>query len=325
MQLGKLAGLRECDQPLRNVFGDALLDLVRENPQVVVLDGDLGNSTKAEYVRQEFPERFFNIGIAESNLVGIGAGLAGAGFYPFIVSFSSFLLCNAYDQIRLAVAMSDIDATIVGSHGGITLGKDGPTQMGIEDLALMGGLPTFTIIVPGDPASMHAAVKAAPNIKGPVFIRSSRVPMPYIYPEEDTPFEVGKANRVREGGDLTIIGCGMMVSAGLDAAAMLAKKGIEARVLDLHTIRPLDREEIIAAAKDTAAVVCAEEHLLQGGMGSNVARVIAESYPVPMRFVGLADTYVESGDPWDLLKKYHLTAEDIAAKGEEVVKAKSGS
>jgi len=325
MQLGKLAGLRECDQPLRNVFGDALLDLARENPQVVVLDGDLGNSTKAEYVRQEFPERFFNIGIAESNLVGIGAGLAGAGFYPFIVSFSSFLLCNAYDQIRLAVAMSDIDATIVGSHGGITLGKDGPTQMGIEDLALMGGLPTFTIIVPGDPASMHAAVKAAPNIKGPVFIRSSRVPMPYLYPEEDTPFEVGKANRVREGGDLTIIGCGMMVSAGLDAAAMLAKKGIEARVLDLHTIRPLDREEIIAAAKDTGAVVCAEEHLLQGGMGSNLARVIAESYPVPMRFVGLADTYVESGDPWDLLKKYHLTAEDIAAKGEEVVKAKSGS
>jgi len=325
MQLGKLAGLRECDQPLRNVFGDALLDLARGNPQVVVLDGDLGNSTKAEYVRQEFPERFFNIGIAESNLVGIGAGLAGAGFYPFIVSFSSFLLCNAYDQIRLAVAMSNIDATIVGSHGGITLGKDGPTQMGIEDLALMGGLPTFTIIVPGDPASMHAAVKAAPNIKGPVFIRSSRVPMPYIYPEEDTPFEVGKANRVREGGDLTIIGCGMMVSAGLDAAAILAKKGIEARVLDLHTIRPLDREEIIAAAKDTGAVVCAEEHLLQGGMGSNVARVIAESYPVPMRFVGLADTYVESGDPWDLLKKYHLTAEDIAAKGEEVVKAKTGS
>jgi transketolase len=325
MQLGKLAGLRECDQPLRNIFGDALLDLARENPQVVVLDGDLGNSTKAEYVRQEFPERFFNIGIAESNLVGIGAGLAGAGFYPFIVSFSSFLLCNAYDQIRLAVAMSDIDATIVGSHGGITLGKDGPTQMGIEDLALMGGLPTFTIIVPGDPASMHAAVKAAPNIKGPVFIRSSRVPMPYIYSQEDTPFEVGKANRVREGGDLTIIGCGMMVSAGLDAAAILAQKGIEARVLDLHTIRPLDREEIIAAAKDTGAVVCAEEHLLQGGMGSNVARVIAESYPVPMRFVGLADTYVESGDPWDLLKKYHLTAEDIAAKGEEVVKAKSGS
>jgi transketolase len=325
MQLGKLAGLKECDLPLRNIFGDALLELAKNNPKVVVLDGDLGNSTKSEYVRQEFPERFFNIGIAESNLVGVGAGLAGAGYYPFIVSFSSFLLCNAYDQIRLAVAMSNIDATIVGSHGGITLGKDGPTQMGIEDLALMGGLPTFTIIVPSDPGSMHAAVKAAPGIKGPVFIRSSRVPMPYLYPEDDVPFEVGKANRVREGGDLTIIGCGMMVSAAMDAAAMLAKKGIEARVLDLHTLRPLDEEAIITAAEETGAVVCAEEHLLQGGMGSNVARVIAQTHPVPMRFVGLEDTYVESGEPWDLLRKYHLTPDDIAAAGEEAVKAKPGA
>ena len=325
MQLGKIAGLELCDQPLRNIFGDALLELAKTNPKVVVLDGDLGNSTKAEYVRQEFPDRFFNIGIAESNLVGIGAGLAGAGYYPFIVSFSSFLLCNAYDQIRLAVAMSEINATVIGSHGGITLGKDGPTQMGIEDLALMGGLPTFTIIVPSDPATMHAAVKAAPQIKGPVFIRSSRVPMPYIYPMENTPFEVGKANQVRDGADLTIIGCGMMVSAGLDAAAILAKKGIEARVLDLHTIRPLDVATIAKAAKETGAIVCAEEHLLQGGMGSNVARIVAEECPVPMRFVGLADTYVESGDPWDLLKKYHLTSDDIADAGEEVIKAKQGA
>jgi len=322
MQLGKEAGLELCDKPLRNIFGEALLDVAKNNPKVVVLDGDLGNSTKAEYVRQEFPERFFNIGIAESNLVGVGAGLAGAGYYPFIVSFSSFLLCNAYDQIRLAVAMSNINATIIGSHGGITLGKDGPTQMGIEDLALMGGLPTFTIIVPSDPASMHAAVKAAPNIKGPVFIRSSRVPMPYIYPLEDTPFKVGKANIVREGNDLTIIGCGMMVSAGLDAAAMLLKKGIEARVIDLHTIRPIDAETIVKAARETGAIVCAEEHLLQGGMGSNIARIVAEGHPAPMRFVGLEDVYVESGDPWDLLKKYHLTAEDIVAAAEEVYKAK---
>lgn len=324
MQLGKIAGLELCDLPLRNIFGDALLETARHNPKVVVLDGDLGNSTKAEYVRQEFPERFFNIGIAESNLVGIGAGLAGAGFYPFIVSFSSFLLCNAYDQIRLAVAMSEIDATVIGSHGGITLGKDGPTQMGIEDLALMGGLPTFTIIVPSDPATMHAAVKAAPQIKGPVFIRSSRVPMPYIYPMENTPFEVGKANIVRDGADLTIIGCGMMVSAGLDAAALLAEKGIEARVLDLHTIRPMDVEAIAAAARETGAIVTAEEHLLQGGMGSNVARIVAEAYPVPMRFVGLKDTYVESGDPWELLQKYNLTSTDIVSAAEEVVKAKKG-
>lgn len=322
MLLGETAGLELCEKPLRNIFGDALLEVARSNPKVVVLDGDLGNSTKAEYVRQEFPERFFNLGIAESNLVGVGAGLAACDLYPFIVSFSSFLLCNAYDQIRLAVAMSDINATIIGSHGGITLGKDGPTQMGIEDLALVGGLPTFTIIVPGDPASMHAAVKAAPNIEGPVFIRSSRIPMPYIYPMVDTPFVVGKANVVRDGSDLTIIGCGMMVAAGLDAAAALAEEGIQARVVDLHTIRPLDRETIAAAARETGAVVCAEEHLLQGGMGSNVARIIAEEHPVPMRFVGLADVYTESGDPWDLLRKYHLTADDIAEAAREAISVK---
>jgi transketolase len=165
-------------------------------------------------------------------------------------------------------------------------------------------------------------VKAAPGIQGPVFIRSSRIPMPYIYPMDDCPFEVGKANIVREGTDLTIIGTGMMVSAGLDAAAMLAEQGIEARVLDLHTIRPLDVEAIAASARETGAIVCAEEHLLQGGMGSNVARIVAESHPVPMRFVGLKDVYVESGDPWDLLKKYNLTAEDIAAAGEEVLSQK---
>ena len=322
MQLGKDAGLELCELPLRNIFGEALLDVARENPKVVVLDGDLGNSTKAEYVREEFPDRFFNIGIAESNLVGVGAGLAAAGFYPFIVSFSSFLLCNAYDQIRLAVAMSNINATIIGSHGGITLGKDGPTPMGIEDLALMGGLPTFTILVPSDPASMHAAVKAAPEIEGPVFIRSSRVPMPHI--PNRGPFRVGKADIVREGDDLSIIACGMMVPAALDAAAVLSNKGIEARVIDLHTIRPLDTDTIRTAAKETGAVVCAEEHLLHGGMGSNVARIVAEAHPVPMRFVGLRDVYVDSGDPWELLRKYNLTSDDIVTAGEAALEAKGG-
>lgn len=323
MQLGEKAGLKP-SKPLRDIFGDALLDLARQNERVVVLDGDLGNSTKAEKVRFEFPERFYNIGIAEKNLVGVGAGFASSDFIPFIVSFSSFLLCNAYDQIRLGIAISNLNAKVVGSHGGITLGKDGPTQMGIEDLALMGGLPTFTILVPSDPASMHAAVHAAAAHEGPVFIRSSRIAMPHIYPEDDCPFEIGKANVVREGSDLTIIGCGMMVAAGLDAAAALAEAGIEARVVDLHTIRPLDVEAIAAAARDTGAIVCAEEHLLQGGMGSNVARIVGEQHPVPMRFVGLADTYVESGEPDDLLKKYHLTADDIVAAAKEVVVAKKG-
>jgi transketolase len=322
MQLGNRSGLKPYDLPLRNVFGEALLNVATDNPKVVVLDGDLGNSTKAETVRKAFPERFFNIGIAESNLVGIGAGLAACGFVPWITSFSSFLLCNAYDQIRLAVAMSNINAKILGSHGGITLGKDGPTQMGIEDLALMGGLPTFTILVPSDPASMHAAVKAATDWEGPVFLRSSRVALPQIYPMDDCPFEIGKANVVREGSDLTIIGCGIMVASALDAAAELAGEGIEARVLDMHTIRPMDEEAIAAAARETGAIVSAEEHLLQGGMGSNIARIVATNHPVPMRFIGLADEYTDSAAPEDLLVKYKLTSADIARAGHEVMAAK---
>jgi transketolase len=321
MQLGERAGLQP-GRPLRDEFGDAILAVCRENPKVVVLDGDLGNSTKAETVRQAYPERFFNIGIAESNLVCIGAGLAACDLIPWITSFSSFLLCNAYDQIRLAVAISNTNAKILGSHGGITLGKDGPTQMGIEDLALMGGLPTMTILAPCDAASMHAAVRAATYHPGPVFLRSSRVALPHIYPGGNCPFEIGVANMVRPGTDVTIVACGIMVAMALDAAAILAEEGINARVLDLHTIRPLDTIALTAAARETGAIVTAEEHLLQGGMGSNVARVIAGSWPVPMRFVGLADTYVESADPWDLLEKYHLTAGDIVAAARDAVAAK---
>lgn len=321
MRLGELAGLRE-SKPMRDVFGDALLNVATDNPRVVVLDGDLGNSTKAETVRQKFPDRFFNVGIAESNLVGIGAGLAAAGYIPWITSFSSFLLCNAYDQIRLSIAIGRVNAKILGSHGGITLGKDGPTQMGIEDLALMGGMPTMTILVPSDPAIMHAAVKAATDFDGPVFLRSSRVPMPHIYPDQNPPFEIGRANIVRQGRDVAIVACGIMVAAALDAAEILKAEGIEARVIDLHTIRPLDEQTLVTAAEETGAMVVAEEHLLQGGVGSNVARIVAASRPVPMRFVGLRDVYVESADPADLLKKYNLTWQDIATAARQAAASK---
>ncbi|MCB9133655.1 MAG: transketolase family protein [Anaerolineales bacterium] len=321
MQLGSKAGYAPATMPLRNVFGEALLDVATDNPRVVVLDGDLGNSTMAETVRKAYPERFFNLGIAESNLVGVGAGLAACGLIPWITSFSSFLLCNAYDQIRLAIALSNINAKVLGSHGGITLGKDGPTQMGIEDFALVGGLPTFTMLVPSDPVSMRALVKLATDHVGPVWLRSSRLPLPVIYDEEST-FKIGQANIVRQGDDVAIIACGIMTAIALDAAADLAAEGIEARVIDLLSLRPLDVDTIVAAARDTGAVVTAEEHLLTGGMGSNVARVIAQHHPVPMRFVGLADTYTESADPADLLVKYHLTADDIAAAARDAVAAK---
>ncbi|UCC89901.1 MAG: transketolase family protein [Anaerolineales bacterium] len=321
MQLGEKAGLKP-SKPMRDVFGDAFLELCRQNPKIVVLDGDLCNTTKTLAVRQEFPERFFNIGLAESNMVSIGAGLADCGFIPFITSMSSFLLCNAYDQLRLSIAIAGLNAKVVGSHGGITLGKDGPTAMAIEDLALMGGLPTFTILVPCDPTSMHLAVRAMAEHVGPVYLRSSRVAIPHIYPEDDCPFEIGVANTVRQGSDLTIIGCGIMVAAALDAAAILAEEGIQARVLDMHTLRPMDTQAIAAAARETGAIVTAEEHLLHGGMGSNVARAVGATHPVPMRFIGLADTYTDSGDPYDLLKKYGMTAEDIAQAAREVVAAK---
>jgi transketolase len=321
MQLGELAGLKPAKR-LREVFGDAILDLCRNNEKVVILDGDLASTTRTLLVRQEFPERFFNIGIAESNMISIASGLASCGFIPFATSLSSFILANGYDQLRVSVAIASVNVKVVGSHGGITLGKDGATAMAIEDLALVGCLPTFAILVPCDPASMHKAVHAAAEHVGPVYLRSSRVAMPHIYPEDDCPFEIGVANTVRQGSDLTIIACGLMVAAALDAAVMLAEDGIQARVLDMHTIRPMDVEAITAAAKETGAIVTAEEHLLHGGMGSNVARIVAANHPAPMRFVGLADTYTDSGEPEALLEKYGLTAQNIVQAAREATAAK---
>ena len=321
MRLGELAGLKPAKR-LREVFGDAILELCRQNPRVVILDGDLSSTTKTHGVREEFPERFFNMGIAESNMVSVASGLADCGFIPFASSLAAFVLANGYDQLRISVALARANVKVLGSHGGITLGKDGPTAMAIEDLALVGCLPTFVILVPCDPASMHKAVHAAAAYFGPVYLRSSRVAMPHIYPKGDCPFQIGRANIVREGDDVTIIGCGLMVAAALDAAVILAAEGIEARVLDMHTIRPIDETAIVAAARETGAIVTAEEHLLTGGMGSNIARIVAAQHPVPMRFVGLADTYTDSGEPEDLLEKYGLTSQDIYQAAAEAVVAK---
>ena len=321
MQLGELAGLKPAKR-MREVFGDAILELCRQNEKVVILDGDLASTTYTKGVRQEFPDRFYNIGIAESNMISIAAGLASCGYIPFASSLASFILANGYDQLRVSVAIAKLNVKVLGSHGGITLGKDGATAMAPEDLALVGTLPTFVILVPSDPASMHKAVQVAAGYVGPVYLRSSRVAMPHIYAAGDCPFEIGKANVVRQGGDLTIIACGLMVAAALDAAVLLAKAGIQARVVDVHTVRPLDEAAIAAAARETGAIVTAEEHFLHGGMGSNIARIVAQTQPVPMRFVGLADTYTDSGEPEDLLEKYHLTANDIVNAARNAVAAK---
>lgn len=320
MEIGKRIGL-EYGPPTRNAFGDALRELGGENPNLVVVDGDVGNSTRTQYFRDEYPERFFNVGIAESNLVGIASGFAGAGKDVLAASFACFLMCNAYDQIRMSIAFPQMDVKLMGSHSGISIGEDGPSQMGIEDIALASSFPNFTVLVPADAPSTAAATKAMFQHEGPVYLRTGRPNVPIIY-SDGVDFEIGKANQLRDGNDVTIIACGLMVAAALEAAHEMSQDGIEARVLDMHTVKPVDEEAIERAARETGAVVTAEEHVLEGGLGSAVARVVGRRHPVPMGFVGLDNTYAESGKPQELLEKYGLTPSDIVSAAEQALTRK---
>jgi len=305
----------------RDAFGDALQEIGRTNKNIVVVDGDVANSTRTEAFGKEFPARFFNVGIAESNLVSVASGLAACGKEAVAASFATFLLCNAYDQIRMGVAFPKLNVKLVGSHSGISIGEDGPSQMAIEDIALATSFPHVTVLVPADAPSTQAATHAMFAHHGPVYLRTGRSKVPVIYPD-DVPFEIGKANQLRDGHDVTIIACGLMVSAALEAAQDLQQKGIAARVLDMHTIKPIDADAIGRAAHETGAIVTAEEHLLEGGLGSVVARVVAEQHPVPMAFVGVDNTYAESGKGDELLKKYGLTAADICKAVQRVLDSK---
>ena len=297
----------------RDAFGAALREAGRTNPDIVVVDGDVHNSTRTEWFAQEFPERFINVGIAESNLVGIGAGLAACGKLPVIASFACFIMCNGYDQLRMSIAFPNLNVKVVGSHAGISIGEDGPSQMAIEDVALALGLPTFTVIVPADEPSTYKAVAAMLETAGPAYMRVGRPDVPIVY-GDDAPFTLGAANELRGGNDVTLVANGIMVAAALEAAQTLASEGVQARVLDVHTVRPLDVEAIARAARETGKIVVAEEHLVHGGLGSMVAMAVAEHAPCRMAFVGVQDTYAESGAPDELLKKYGLTAEHVAAK-----------
>ncbi len=294
----------------REAFGLALAKLGEQDGEVVVVDGDVHNSTRTEHFARKFPQRFFNVGIAESNLVGIAGGLAASGKRVWAASFAAFVMCNAYDQLRMSVAFPALDVKIVGTHAGISIGEDGPSQMGIEDVSLACSLPGFTVVVPADEPSMMKAVQQLGGIRTPAYLRAGRPNVPIVY-AADTPFQVGKATKLRDGKDLTIIANGLMVSAALEAAEQLATKGKQARVLDMHTVKPLDDAAVLAAARETGRIVVAEEHLLHGGLGSAVAISVVRQHPVPVRFVALADTFAESGPPEGLLKKYGLTAADI--------------
>jgi len=320
MDIGKSIGL-EYGPPTRNAFGESLREIGRENNNLVVVDGDVGNSTRTAYFGKEFPERFFNVGIAESNLVGIASGFASAGKDVLASSFACFLLCNAYDQIRMSVAFPNVNVKLMGSHSGISIGEDGPSQMAIEDIALATSFPNFTVLVPADAPATAAATRAMFEHDGPVYLRTGRPKVPLVY-DGDFEFKIGKANLLRDGNDLTIIACGLMVAAALEAAAALEKNDIHARVLDMHTIKPLDVEAIEGAARETGAIVTAEEHLLQGGLGAGVARVVSQRFSVPMEFVGVQDTYAQSGEPQELLDAYGLTPKHIQAAAEKALQRK---
>jgi len=310
VDIGKRIGL-EYGEATRDAFGKTLVDLGRADRDIVVVDGDVSNSTRTEAFGKEFPDRFFNVGIAESNLIGVASGLAASGKHALASSFACFLLCNAYDQIRMGIAFPAANVKLMGSHSGISIGADGPSQMAVEDIALAASLPNFTVIVPADGPSTRAATLAMFGTAGPFYLRTGRPEVPVVYPD-GVDFEVGRALTVRDGGDATVIACGLMVAVALEAAHALSSEGIEVRVIDMHTVKPLDRTAIERAARETGAIVTAEEHLLEGGLGSAVALAAAETHPVPMEFVGLRNTYAESGGPEELLDKYGLMPRHVA-------------
>lgn len=315
-------GLTRVDLPegpaTREAFGEALAELGSDE-RIVVVDGDVNNSTFTNHFAERYPERFFQAGIAESNLVGIAAGLAGSGKIPVAASFSIFLMANAYDQIRMSIAFPNQNVKLVGSHAGISIGEDGPSQMAIEDIALACALPGFTVVVPADGPSAAAATRAMLEREGPTFLRCGRPKCPVVY-AGDFDFQIGKANQLREGDDVAIIANGIMVAMALDAAEGLAEQGINARVIDMHTVKPVDAEAIERAANETKAIVVAEEHLAHGGLGSIVSMVVAERAPTRMAFVDVGDTYATSGKPDELLVQYGLTPDAIVDAARRVLK-----
>ncbi|MBI4198490.1 MAG: transketolase family protein [Chloroflexi bacterium] len=304
----------------REVFGQTLLALGKENPDIVAVGGDLNVSTFAYLFGREFPARFFDLGPAEQNMMSIAAGLAFSGKIPFANTFAVFGTGRPYDQIRVGIAQTGANVKIIGSHSGITVGEDGVSAQAIEDIALMCALPGFHVIVPSDGPETAQAVRVAAKERGPFYLRLSRLATPVLHADGST-FRLGRAEVMRQGLDLTLIACGLMVAAALEAAETLARTGVQARVLNVATLQPLDREAILQAARETGAIVTAEEHYINGGLGSMVASVVAQGYPAPVEMVAL-HRYAESGAPAQLLAKYGLTADDVERAARRVMTRK---
>ncbi len=300
-----MAGMRYA----RDAYGEALIELGEKNKNIVVLDADLSASTRTAGFGKKFPDRFFDLGVAEQNMMGVAAGLASCGKIPFVSTFAIFGAGRAWDQVRNTICYNKFNVRIVVTHAGITAGPDGASHQAIGDIALMRAIPNMTIIVPCDAPEAKEAVFAAAQYQGPVYVRLGRPKVPAVIKKDG--FKIGCSRIIQEGKDISIIACGIMVEKARQAAEVLQKEGIRARVVNMHTIRPLDKKAIIECAKKTRAIVTCEEHLLSGGLGSCVAQVLAENIPTPMAMIGIRDRFGQSGTPEELIKEYHLDRDDI--------------
>ncbi len=305
----------------RDAYGEALVEIGENNDNIVVLDADLSASTKTAKFRKCFPDRFLNIGIAEQNLINVAAGLSTCGKIVFASSFALFATGRPWEQIRNTVAYSNLNVKIVASHGGISVGADGSSHQSLEDIAIMRAIPNMKVIVPCDANESHNAVLAAAAAPGPFYIRLGREKVPMITDPKHK-FRVGKAEALRDGDDVTIIACGMMVDAALKAADILEKDGLKASVIDMHTIKPVDTETIMKYARKTGCIVTAEEHSIIGGLGGAVCEFLSENHPVPVYRIGTRDCFGQSGEPALLLKEYNMTPENICKGAKKVIKMK---
>ena len=299
--------------PMRDGYGKALLELCEKGENIMVLDADVAKSTRTVWIRDQYPDRFLDMGISEQDMVGTAAGLALSGMIPFVSTYCVFLAGRAWDQIRTTVCYNNLNVKLAGAHAGISVGPDGATHQSLEDVAIMRVLPRMTVIVPCDAEETRKATLAIAKKNGPCFIRFGREAVPVIT-DEDTPFEIGKARLCCDGTDVTVFANGAMVYEALKAAEELAAKGISVRVYDLHTVKPLDEAVILAAAKETGCIVTAEEHQINGGMGGAVAEYLSKKCPVPLEMVAVDDSFGESGQPQELMDKYGLNSTAIAEK-----------
>jgi transketolase len=305
----------------RSGFGEGLLEIGKQNKNVVALCADLTGSLKMNAFEDEFPERFFQAGIAEANMMGMAAGMTIGGKIPFTGTFANFSTGRVYDQIRQSIAYSNKNVKICASHAGLTLGEDGATHQILEDIGMMKMLPNMTVIVPADFNQTKQATMAIAGFEGPVYLRFGRPSVP-IFVKPDADFQIGKADVLIEGTDVTIIACGHLVWKSIEAAQELAKKGISAEVINMHTIKPLDTQAVLQSVAKTKCVVTAEEHMINGGLGESIAQVLTRNHPAPQEFVGVDDTFGESGTPAQLMAKYGIDTPDVIAAAERAVQRK---